>query len=424
MLSIHPASGNPESGRLVFIALLGGLFGCSAEPATVDLLIENVMVYPGSDSTPFLASVAVHDGRFFEISSQDESSLVAIEVIDGSGKFMTPGLWDAHAHVRSSKERGLNLKSFLESGVTSIRDMGGYTERLRLVEQEIKSGITSGPIIYPSYFMLNGESFADFQRAVTTEAEIRAAIDELTSLGAVQVKIHRALSTEMLPVVIRLAHERNLTVTGHIPLGMHPLDACEIGMDGIEHVGSIVEAVISVMPPGEDSLQVAIDYLTSDAAQPMYECLSDRNVVITPTLIIYPILARRRAAGKEIPPEFVEFIESMKRITHRLYESGVTMLTGTDISDLNDPIAIEPGVSLLDEMALLEDAGVRSADIIAMATLNVAQAIGVGDTTGSIESGKRADFLLLSADPGESTRNFKSIVSVYQMGEAILSTRR
>ena len=88
-------------------------------------------------------------------------------------------------------------------------------------------------------------------------------------MGAIQVKVHRALSPELLPVVVGLAHERNLTVAGHIPLGMHPLEACQIGMDGIEHVGSIVEAVISVMSAGEGGTQVAIDYLTSDAAQPM-----------------------------------------------------------------------------------------------------------------------------------------------------------
>ena len=398
--------------------------GCSPEPVAVDLLIENVTVYSGSDSTPFIASVAIRDGRFFEISPPNEGSFVANETIDGSGKFMTPGLWDAHAHVRSSRERGLNVETFVESGVTSIRDMGGYPERLRLVEQEIRSGAKAGPNIYPSFFMLNGESFADYQRAVTTESEIASAIDELVSLGAVQVKVHRALSPEMLPVVVRLAHERNLTVTGHIPLGMHPLDACQIGIDGIEHVGSIVEAVISVMSAGENSSSVAIDYLTSDAAQPMYECLSARNIVITPTLIIYPVIARRRAVGEEIPPEFIAFIESMKQITHRLYESGVTLLTGTDVSDINDPISIEPGKSLLHEMVLLEEAGVPPTAIIAMASLNAARSIGVGGITGSIDSDKNADFLLLSADPGESVRNFKSIVSVYQMGREEFSAPR
>ena len=412
------------SGNLLCVALLVGLFGCSPAPIPVDLLVENVTVYSGSDSTPLIASVAIRDGRFFKISSLDESSFVANETIDGTGKFMTPGLWDAHAHVRSSRERGLDVRIFVKSGVTSIKDMGGYPRRLELVEQEIRSGAIPGPSIYPSYFMLNGESFADYQRAVTTEAEIEAAIDELVSLGAVQVKVHRALSPELLPVVVRLAHERNLTVTGHIPLGVHPLEACQIGMDGIEHVGSIVEAVISVISDGEGSSQVAINYLTSDAAQPMYECLSARNIVITPTLVIYPVIARRRAAGEEIPPEFVEFIESMKQITHRLYESGVTLLTGTDTTDFYDPIRIQPGVSLLDEMVMLEEAGVPPMEIIAMASLNAARSIGVDSYTGSIESDKNADFLLLSADPGESVRNFRSVVSVYQMGRVVFSAPR
>jgi len=296
--------------------------------------------------------------------------------------------------------------------------MGGYAERLELIQQEINSGATPGPSIYPSYFMLNGESFADYQRVVTTEADIGAAIDELVSLGAAQVKVHRALSPDMLPVVVRLAHARELTVTGHIPLGVHPLDACQIGMDAIEHVGSIVEAVMSA---GEISSSDAIDYLTSDAAQPLYDCLSARNIAVTPTLIIYPVIARRRAAGGEIPPEFIEFIDSMKQITYRLYESGVTLLAGTDVSDLNDPISIEPGESLLEEMVLLEEAGIPPTAIIAMASLNAAQSVGLARNTGSIDADKNADFLLLSADPGQSVRNFESIVSVYQMGQEVFS---
>jgi imidazolonepropionase-like amidohydrolase len=409
------------AAKLLCAAVLGALFGCSPAPVPVDLLVENVTVYSGSDSTPFIASVAIRDGRFFEIGPPDASSIVANETIDGTGKFMTPGLWDAHAHVRSSKERGLNVETFLESGVTSIRDMGGYAERLGLIRQEINGGATPGPNIYPSYFMLNGESFADYQRVVTTEAEIEVAINELVSLGAFQVKVHRALSPEMLPVVVRLAHARDLTVTGHIPLGAHPLDACQIGMDGIEHVGSIVEAVMSA---GENSSSVAIDYLTSDAAQPLYDCLSARNIAITPTLAMYPVIARRRAAGGEIPPEFIAFIESMKQITYRLYESGVTLLTGTDVSDLNDLMSIVPGKSLLEEMVLLEEAGIPPTAIITMATLNVAQSVGLARTTGSVEPGKNADFLLLAADPGESVRNFESIVSVYKMGREVFSAAK
>jgi imidazolonepropionase-like amidohydrolase len=409
------------STRLLCAAVLGVAYGCSPAPVPVDLLVENVTIYSGSDSRSIVASVAIRDGKFVEISPPGEGQFVADETIDGSGKFMTPGLWDAHTHVRSSKERGLNIENFIESGVTSVHDVGGYVDRLKLLETEIKAGSDPSPSIYPSYFMLNGESFADFQRVVTTESEVNAAIDELVSLGAVQVKVHRALAPEMLPFVVQHAHKRNLTVTGHIPLGVHPLEACEIGMDGIEHVGSIVEAVISTMPESDNKSQADIDYLMSESAQSIYSCLSARNVVVTPTLVIYPAIAKRRAAGNEIPQEFVEFIESMKQITHRLYATGVSLLTGTDTTDLADPISLEPGASLIDEMVLLEEAGVPATEIIAMASLNAARSIGLDGKAGSIDSGKDADFLLLAADPGDTVQNFRSIVSVYQMGRLVFS---
>lgn len=410
--------------KVLFAALFGGLLGCSPAQVPVDLLVENVTVYLGSDAAPFVATVAIQDGRFLAINPSGQSAYISDYTIDGTGQFMTPGLWDAHAHVRSSMERDLDTEEFVRFGVTSIHDLGGNLERLKSVEREIANGTLQGPSIYSSYFMLNGESFADYQRVVTTEAEIKAAIDELVSAGAIQVKVHRALSPDMLPVVVRFAHKRGLKVTGHIPLGVHPLDACKVGMDGVEHIGSFVEALVSVAPEGERSAQVAIDHLLSEAADSIYRCLNKRNVVVTPTLVIYPAIAKHRAAGEDIPPEFVDFIESMERITYRLYESGVTLLTGTDTSDFDGPIEVKPGISLLDEMVMLEEAGIPPTEIITMASLNAARSIGVSNDTGSIQTGKRADFLLLSADPGESVRNFQSVVSVYQKGQAVFSTQR
>jgi imidazolonepropionase-like amidohydrolase len=84
-------------------------------------------------------------------------------------------------------------------------------------------------------------------------------------------------------------------------------------------------------------------------------------------------------------------------------------------------MSIVPGKSLLEEMVLLEEAGIPPTAIIAMASLNAAQSVGLGNITGSIDADKNADFLLLSADPGQSVRNFESIVSVYQMGRKVFS---
>jgi imidazolonepropionase-like amidohydrolase len=195
-------------------------------------------------------------------------------------------------------------------------------------------------------------------------------------------------------------------------------------MDGVEHVGSIAEALISVTPEEERSSNTAIEYLLSDAADSIYECLHRRNVVVTPTLVIYPAIAKRRAAGEDMPDEFIDFIKSMQRITYRLHDSGVTLVTGTDTSDFNESSEATPGKSLLDEMSMLEEAGVPPTEIIAMASMNAARAISVSDDTGSVQSGRRADFLLLSADPGESVQNFQSVVSVFQAGQAVVGTER
>ena len=405
--------------RLVCIAILGFLSGCAQEFTPADILIENVTVYSGSNTTASPASVAIRDGKFLAIIEPGEGSFSASETIDASGLFMVPGLWDAHAHIRSSKERGLDLDEFLRFGVTSIHDLGGYLERLKSVENDVANGTMQGPTIYPSYFMLNGESFADYQHAVTTKAEVKIAIDELAAAGAFRIKVHRALSPDLLPVVVKIAHEHGIRVTGHIPLGVHPLDACEIGMDGIEHMGSFVEALVSVAPDSETKTQQAVDYLLSDDADPLYECLAERNVAVTPTLIIYPGIAARRSEGKEIPQAFIDFIESMNQIAHRMYEANVTLLAGTDASDFNEVTSTFPGTSLLDEMLILEEAGIPPTAVIAIASLNAARSVGVDEKTGSIESGKDADFLLLSADPGESVQNIRSIVSVYKAGEAV-----
>ena len=416
--------GDIGTARLLCLAIINGLAGCGQAPVPVDLLVENVTVYSGSNTSTFVGSVAIRDGRFLAITQPDEGSYRASETIDASGLFMIPGLWDAHAHIRSSKERGLDLAKFAEFGVTSIHDLGGYLERLKSVEHDVAKGTIPGPNIYSSYFMLNGETFADYQRAVTSEAEIELAIDELANAGAYQIKVHRALSPELLPLVVSLAHEHGIKVTGHIPLGVHPVDACEIGMDGIEHIGSFVEALVSVAPESDTKTQQAFEFLLSGDADSLYECLAGRNIAVTPTLIIYPAIAARRSAGKEMPQEFIDFVAAMNRIAYRMYESNIRLLAGTDVSDFYESMTTKPGESLLEELQMLEDAGIPTADVIKIASVNAAQSIGVGEKTGSIAAGKDADFVLLSADPGESVRNIRSIVAVYQMGRGVFASAR
>ena len=406
-------------GLLAALALVG----CAPPGPNADLVIENVTVYTGEDKAPVVASVAIADGRILALTPPGERGPRAEQAVDGSGQYLVPGLWDAHVHLRSSEEGGLDIAAFFTYGITSLRDLGGYGERLDAALADADGASQTLPAVYPARFMLNGESFAGFQTVVETPADA-AEIERLAGDGARFVKVHRALAPDLLPVVVREAHARGLAVTGHIPLGMHPLLACQAGMDGVEHVGSLVEALASVLPDGSNSSRDAQNYLLSDATNRIYECLADNGVYVTPTLVIYPSIARRRAGADEIPPEFAAIIDDLEQITKRLYDSGVPLLAGTDTSDLSENIVLDPGQALLDEFAMLESAGIPAADLVEIASANAARFLGVFDDTGSIAPGKAADFVLLDADPATGSQAFRTVRATYRGGQRVYEAQR
>ncbi len=389
---------------------------CASVTEHVDLLVNNATVYTGDGSEPFIGTIAVRDSKFIHVSSSSDTTFTADRTIDATGKFITPGLWDAHAHVRSSATGGLSGERFLQFGVTSIHDLGGITSRIKAFEQEIDRNPLTGPRIYPVYFMINGESFGTFQRKVTTEQEAQSALDELAMTGARQIKIHRAVSPELAPFIFQEAKRLGLTVTGHIPLGMDPLDACRAGMLGIEHIGSFIEAFISVAPQDRNNSQAGIDYMLSAEADHLYECLKSNKVAVTPTLVTYLAIAKRRSAGAEIPQAFKDFIQDNGTIAKRLYDEGVVILAGTDVSDLNNPSILQPGLALHDELRMMEEAGLPATALIRIATLNPATAVNADKVTGSIAISKNADFLILSDDPGKTITNLRKIEYVFKEG--------
>jgi predicted amidohydrolase len=171
--------------------------------------------------------------------------------------------------------------------------------------------------------------------------------------------------------------------------------------------------------------QTALDYMLSDAAQPVYDCLAKRKVVVTPTLVVYAAVARARSKGAPLSKAFTDFIDGMGRIALRLHQAGITLLSGTDTSDL-EAMTILPGSSLLDELEMLQKAGIPPREVIGIATFNAAKTLKLDGRTGAIAAGKDADFLLVSADPGADVGNLRKLVAVYRGGRelTISSTSR
>lgn len=400
-------------GMVVAVMAASFLMSCTTANTQADLVISNVTVHTGNGEPGFIASVAVRDGRFVAVSGP-EVAIQSSRRVEGAGKFLVPGIWDMHVHARASGRESLDVAAFAKHGVTTVRDMGGYADALRKLQDDAQTN-RNMPAIHSSMATLNGKAFAPFQRAVTDEASMLMAIDEQVRAGAVQIKVHRSFPPGLLRQAVQLSHRRALKLTGHIPLGIHPLAACEAGMDGVEHVGSFLEAYISVTPKATP--QDALAYMLSEEAADLYQCLAGRKVFVTPTLVLYPAVARARSKAA-VPAGTMAFIDGTRRIARRLHDAGVPLLSGTDTSDTGD-LDLHPGSALLDELESLQEAGIPPREILKIATGNAAAALGLEGTVGTIEVGKQADFVLLAQDPGADVRALRSPVAVYRRGSQV-----
>lgn len=240
--------------RKLIAALLALVLGaCASTPdADADLVIKGAWVHDGTGADPVRGDVAVKNGRF----SATGPRLRARSSVDGRNRHLVPGLIDMHAHVGAVEGRFLDGQLFVSRGVTSVRDLGGFPDGIRAAAA---SG--NGPKIHSAITTLNGEAKCPFHRRVSNAAEAASAVADLARAGAAVIKIHRAFLPALLAPLVAAARDNNLGVTGHIPLGLHPLRACEIGMAGIEHVGSFVEAYASAVPGAKQ--EDAIRYLLS-----------------------------------------------------------------------------------------------------------------------------------------------------------------
>lgn len=387
--------------RLFLILVPFLLAGCATSPA--DLAIVGAWVHDGSGQAPTARTVTIRDGHIEAVGRRAS----ARRTIDARGQHLVPGLIDMHTHLAAVKGSIVEPDRYLVRGITTVRDLGGFPEQLGPAAR------AGGLRIISAISTVNGAANAEFHRVATTPEQARAVVERLADEGAALIKVHRALSPSVLPAVIEASRRRGLKVTGHIPLGLHPLRACEMGMDGIEHVGSLVEAYASAVAGAKQD--EAIRYLLTEESAPLYRCLRDRGVTVAPTLVLYASIARARAGSKTIPQEFRDFIASMQAITLKLHQKGVSLLAGSDSSALDRP-AVEPGASLLEEIVLLRDAGIPPNELLTILGANAARSLGLAPEGRLIAAGQRADILLLPADPAADPTVFARPTTIIVAG--------
>jgi imidazolonepropionase-like amidohydrolase len=398
----------------------------SASPARAtpppDLAITGVTVIDGTGA-PARAdlTVVVRGDRIASIGPRAGAAIPpGARIVDGRGRFLVPGLWDMHVHL--SKTRAHSLALFVAHGVTSVRDMGGDVDELQRWRGEIAAGARVGPhIVMAGSFLESARNVERMRREGTVEPVERTrvpiadpgdavrAIDRLAARGVDFIKFRTVASPEVYRAIAQAARAHGLPLAGHadqvpiedmIAAGQRTLDH-RVPLDGKNATERaaiyrrLVERGIGVVPTlvvAYDSLLVAPDQARAivDGTRP-----DPRRA-----LVAAYTLADWREQLAERPPELAERIRGLLagglRTLREMHQAGVTIAPGTDSAVL----LIHPGHSLHRELALMvSEIGMTPMEVLVAATRQSAELAGRGREVGTIEPGKRADLVLLDADP-------------------------
>lgn len=386
------------------IALLAACDFTGAD-GLADLAIRHVSVVDVSAGTLLTdRTILVHDGRIVRIDSALEDYPAARQVIDGTGHFVLPGLWDMHVHVGDDESM---YQQLLAWGVTSVRDMGSPLGEVQAVRLRREDRPASGPRIVYAGFALRGPGSAPDSgaRTVADSAGVVAALAELQEGGASFVKVHEGLSEPTWSVIAREARARSLPLVGHVPAGLQAVKLAEAGLRGIEHFEFLPDRCLGSLGAARRAarLPAGCDTASLDG---LLRRLHASGVWLDPTLGSFRILAPARWA--DLQTGFGRLVPSIRRI-------GLPLLAGTDLGSRG----IVPGRSLHDELELLAGAGFTSAEVLRFATMAPAQFLGLDDSLGQVAPGHLADLVLLEADPLADIRNTRRIAAVIRAGTPI-----
>lgn len=421
------------------------------------------------------ATVLIEDNRIVAVGPSSSMRVPpSATTIDGRGKFLIPGLWDAHVHLSYYPDLGIDASYplFIANGITSVRDTGGLVDIvLPLRDASEEAGAiaprvhVSGPLVDGAqrvYAGLNGRP--NISVGVSNPAEARAQIDALHAAGVDLIKLYEMNTPETFKAAAQRANELGLPITSHVPLSMDAVEAAEAGVDGMEHLRNLELSCAanfqSLLDERRKTLadsmdmdggdlrgtlhrmqrSAAIEAQDSDRCNEVIAALKREQVFQTPTLTVNTIATKRLFADPDWQNTFVylptkvqeqwasgaqrmgqsmrpspaseAFTQWSYAMVDKLQDSGVKVMAGTD-----NPIGfLTPGFSLHKELEFLVESGLTPMEALTAATLHPAQFMRVDDKLGTVEVGKLADLVLVDADPRDDIGNAHKINTVIKDG--------
>ena len=445
-----------------------------------DLLIEEVTVIDAVHGLRRGMDVFISGNMISAVLEHNvPSKISARKIVNARGKYLIPGLWDAHVHTTFTPALSEGMVDlFIANGITSIRDTGGQLGSV-LAWREMskhKGGPTvyiAGPLIDGTPTVYDGKikHYPEISISAATPQQVILAVDDLAAAGVDLIKAYEMLSPAAFRALIVQAAKHGLPVTGHVPLSMTAVEAAQAGLNSMEHMRNLEMDCSSRAPelftqrqrlllhesskPGSN-LRSEIHSAQHFEAVRTYD--ADRCALVLQQLLTHDVwqiptatlmfaslepyyveeqwrktfdflpkdvrkawLAstdRYKQSLQEVSParqQRARVADWKKQMVKQFVEVGIPIMAGTDT-----PIFfLTPGFSLHKELQTLVSAGMTPLQVLESATLAPAKYFGIDDKQGVISPNMLADLVLLNSNPLNLIANTSDINSVIRQGELL-----
>jgi hypothetical protein len=379
-----------------------------------DLLIRDVTIVDVSTGTIHPRhSILIRRDRI-AVTAREIPESQGVQIVNGGGKFVIPGLWDMHAHL-TTRDR---LPLHLAQGVTGVRDMGSDLDRAKEWRRAIDKGELLGPHIETCGPPFDGFPSEDRipVTMVRSPSEARIFYDTLDDRGVDFIGILPRLPRDAYFALIERARKYYSPVAGAVPATVSALEAVNNRQRSIDEMSGILLACSADERKLRASRALALERrdwaefqaLEMKALESFDLEKADalfRRMAMFETRAV-PVLVKLRSSEttKGYYPKLAELVVAMDR-------AGVGIMAGADDAQIQD------------ELELLVSAGLTTAEALRSATMEPARYLDAAESLGTVEAGKIADLVLLDANPLADIQNTRKIAAVVLGGKYISKSR-
>ncbi|KTE19972.1 hydrolase [Sphingopyxis sp. H050] len=425
------------ASRLIALSFL---VAAAAPVAAGPVLYSGATVIDGTGAPARPAQDILIDGeRIVAIGAQGSLTAQAGDArkVDLSGRYVIPGLIDSHVHLATPPNRPRAeaiLRRQLYGGVTAVRDMADDLRAVGDLSRASLVGEVAAPDIYYAALMAGPPFFEDprvlavsrgfkpgtapWMQAIDKSTDLRTAVTLARGTSARAIKIYADLSAERVAAITAEAHRQKLMIWAHSSVfPARPSDVIAAGADVISHVCYLgYEAQAENLAAYEDRTPVKEDLLAPSGDDPvvarLYRAMLKQGTILDATGNLFVKFEAERKALPDKKPLRCSGAQTV-RLTQQAWRAGIPISTGTDYVDPASDLWPEVHQEL---RFLVRDVGMPPLAVIRSATLVGAQAAGQAADMGSIEAGKLANFVVLTADPVADIDNIAAIETTVKGG--------